>query len=157
MTYRDTGSEPTLIVPGLRPFYENISILSWPLIRITAGAILFTHGWPKLMTVGVQAFAANSLAKRGIEPSLLFAYIVIFLETAGAILLMLGLFTRPIALLLVIEFVVIIIWAQYPNGYAWNRPGGGWEYPLFWGLINLAVFMRGGGPYSLDRKLGREF
>lgn len=154
MTYRDTGAEPKLYLPALAPLYETLSVLSWPLIRITAGAILLTHGWPKLMTVGAQAFAANSLAKRGIEPSLLFAYIVIFLETGGAILLMLGLLTRPIALLLVIEFAVII-WVHIPNGYTWSRAG--WEYPLFWGLLNLAILMRGGGPYSVDRRLGREF
>ena len=34
--------------------------------------------------------------------------------------------------------------------------GGGWEYPLFWELIWVAILMRGGGPYSIDRKLGRE-
>jgi putative oxidoreductase len=153
MTYRDTGAEPTLYVPSLSSIYEKTSVLSWPLIRIAAGAFLLTHGWPKLMNVGVQAFAANSLAKRGIEPALLLAYVVFFLETAGAILLMLGLFTRAVALLLVIEFAVIV-WTHLPLGYTWSR--GGWEYPLFWGIINLAILMRGGGPYSLDRKLGRE-
>ena len=33
---------------------------------------------------------------------------------------------------------------------------GGWEYPLFWGLILFAIALRGGGPYSIDRKLGWE-
>jgi hypothetical protein len=28
--------------------------------------------------------------------------------------------------------------------------------PAFWGLIVLAILLGGGGPYSLDRKLGRE-
>jgi hypothetical protein len=27
---------------------------------------------------------------------------------------------------------------------------------LLWGLVTLAIALRGGGPYSLDRKLGRE-
>lgn len=152
MTYADRGSDPRPIIAGLGSFYENYASLYWPLIRVTAGAILFTHGWPKLMA-GAQVFATNSLAKRGIEPALLLAYVVIFLETAGAILIMLGLFTRVIAALLVIEFLVII-WVHIPNGYAWNNRG--YEYPLFWGLIFLAMVLRGGGPYSLDRKLGRE-
>jgi hypothetical protein len=26
--------------------------------------------------------------------------------------------------------------------------------PLFWGLIMFAIALRGGGPYSLDRRLG---
>ncbi len=152
MTYADKGSDPKPIVAGLRPLYETYAGLYWPLVRVSAGAILFTHGWPKLMA-GAQAFAAGSLAKRGIEPALLLAYVVIFLETAGAILIILGLFTRPIAALLVVEFAVII-WVHVPNGYAWT--GRGYEYPLLWGLIFLAMVLRGGGPYSLDRKLGKE-
>jgi putative oxidoreductase len=149
------GKEPALIVPSLASIYERLAILSWPLIRVTSGAFLLTHGWPKLMG-GVSAFAAGSLARRGLEPSVPLAYIVIFLETVGATLLMLGLFTRLIALFVVIEFAVIV-YVTLPLGYGWTRPGGGWEYPLFWGLINLAILMRGGGPYSLDRRFGREF
>jgi putative oxidoreductase len=152
MTYADKGSDPKPIVAGLGALYEKYADLYWPLIRVTAGAILFTHGWPKLMA-GVNAFAAGSLAKRGIEPALPLAYIVVFLETVGAILIILGLFTRVIASLLVVEFLVII-WVHIPNGYAWNARG--YEYPLFWGLIFLAMVLRGGGPYSLDRKLGKE-
>lgn len=153
MTYRDTGREPQLILPALSPLYEKLSILSWPLVRLIAGGFLITHGIPKL-SVGVQAFAAGSLARRGIEPALPLAYVVFFLETIGAAMIVLGLLTRPIALLLCIEFAVIV-WAHLPIGYAWAK--GGWEYPAFWGLIFLAILFRGGGPYSLDRKLGREF
>jgi uncharacterized membrane protein YphA (DoxX/SURF4 family) len=28
--------------------------------------------------------------------------------------------------------------------------------PLMWGLLFFAIALRGGGPYSLDRLLGRE-
>jgi putative oxidoreductase len=44
--------------------------------------------------------------------------------------------------------------AHWAQGFGWSR--GGWEYPLFWALIILAIALRGGGPYSLDRKLGWE-
>ena len=152
MTYADKGDDPKPLLSVMGKFYENYASLYWPLIRITAGVILLTHGWPKLIG-GVQAFAAGSLAKRGIEPALFLAYVVITLETVGAVLIILGLFTRPIAALLVIEFLVII-WVHIPNGYAWTNRG--YEYPLFWGLIFLAMLLRGGGPYSLDRKIGKE-
>jgi putative oxidoreductase len=33
----------------------------------------------------------------------------------------------------------------------------GVEFPLFWLLMLVAVFLRGGGPYSADRKIGKEF
>ena len=84
------------------------------------------------------------------------AYVVFFLETVGAVCIILGLFTRFFAAALGIQFLIITFHAHWPQGFGWNRPGGGWEYPLFWGLIWLAIGLRGGGPYSLDRKLGRE-
>lgn len=152
MSYSDNGSEARPLIGGLGPIYEKIGPLHWPLIRATVGVILFTHGWPKLM-MGVQAVAANTLAKRGIEPALALAYVLIFLEIVGAICITLGLFTRPIAVALVIQFVIIVL-QHVPNGWAWiNR---GYEFPLMWGLLFLAIAIRGGGPYSVDRAIGRE-
>jgi putative oxidoreductase len=43
---------------------------------------------------------------------------------------------------------------HWGNGFFW--PDGGFEYPLFWGIVALSFVIRGGGPYSLDAKLGRE-
>jgi hypothetical protein len=45
---------------------------------------------------------------------------------------------------------------SWRNGFQWNAQGGGWEYPAFWGLIVLAILLGGGGPWSLDRRIGRE-
>jgi putative oxidoreductase len=65
-----------------------------------------------------------------------------------------GFLTRPIAVLLVIEFAVIV-YHHIPNGYAWIVRGS--EYPLFWGgLLFVVIAIRGGGPYSVDRAIGRE-
>jgi len=102
----------------------------------------------------VGAFASGSMARRGIEPAIVAAYAVFFLETIGAVMIMLGLFTRFIAAAVAIEFAIITFVAHWPAGFAAGR--GGWEYPLFWGLIIFAIALRGGGPYSLDRKLGWE-
>lgn len=87
---------------------------------------------------GVVAFAGG-LAHRGIEPSLLFAYVIFFNETIGAVCLMLGLFTRVIAAIIAVEFAVITFVAHFPNGFSFSSPGGGWEYPLMWGLIIFAM------------------
>jgi putative oxidoreductase len=43
---------------------------------------------------------------------------------------------------------------QYFPKFGWT--GLGYEYPLMWGPVMVANAMRSGGPYSLDRKLGRE-
>ena len=144
------------MIPALGPFYDNTRDFSWLVVRLTAGGFLLIHGIQKLTGNTIAAFAANSLARRGIEPSIPLAYAVWFLETVGAVCIMLGLFTRFFAAAIFIEFLVIVFVAHWAPGFPWNRPGGGWEYPAFWGLIILAIGLRGGGPYSLDRYLGRE-
>lgn len=140
----------------LAPFYEWVGDLSYPLIRLTVGGVLLAHGIAKLAGPGVAVFAANALARRGIEPALPLAYVALFNETIGAICLMLGLFTRVIAAMIAVEFAIITFVAHFHNGFGLSNPGGGWEYPLMWGLIVFAISLRGGGPYSLDRVIGRE-
>ena len=148
--------EPRLLIPALAPFYAWVRDLSWLLIRLTAGGILLVHGWGKLMGPGAAAFAGGALARRGIEPSLPLAYVVFFNETVGAVCLMLGLLTRVVAAMIAVEMAVITFVVHWPNGFIWSTAGGGWEFPFFWGLIVFAIALRGGGPYSLDRALGRE-
>jgi len=155
-TTPERGAEPKLLIPVLDPFYNRVRELSWPLIRLTVGGTLLVHGIVKLMGPGIAVFAQNSMARRGIEPALAVAYLIYFLETVGAAAIMLGLFTRFFAAAIAIEFAVITFVANWGNGYGATRPGGGWEYPLPWGLIFLAIALRGGGPYSLDRLIGRE-
>jgi putative oxidoreductase len=144
------------MIPALAPFYEHSRDISWLIVRLTAGGFLLIHGIQKLTLNSIAGFAANSLARRGIEPSVPLAYVVFFLETVGALCIMFGLFTRVFAAAIGVQFLIIVFVAHWAPGFPWNRPGGGWEYPAFWGLIILAIGLRGGGPYSLDRKLGRE-
>jgi putative oxidoreductase len=49
--------------------------------------------------------------------------------------------------------MAVIIYQHMPN-FGWAQRG--YEYPLFWGLVMLAIALPGGGPYSLDRVIGRE-
>ena len=48
--------------------------------------------------------------------------------------------------------MAIITTLYLKNGFSWL--GRGYEFTLMWGLICFAIALRGGGPYSLDRKLG---
>ena len=143
--------KPRLLIPQLRGFYDRAEPISWLLIRLTAGLMLIPHGWPKLM-MGVTATANMALVKRGIQPAEPLAIILIAIETLGGLCIALGLFTRFWAAAAVIEMCVII-YHHLPN-FGWTARG--YEYPLFWGLILLAIALRGGGPYSIDRKLSRE-
>lgn len=142
------GSEPKLIFPGLAGFYASVSDLWYPLIRIAAGGFLLYHGWGKLM--GGVTPVASTMARNGIAPPTLFAWVVIFLETVGAIAIILGFATRFFAAAIAIEMAIIAFVAQLPNGFARM------ELFVFWGIVYFAIALRGGGPYSLDRKIGKE-
>ena len=144
-------AQPKLLFPRLQPFYQWVEPLSWALIRLTVGLMIIPHGWPKLM-MGITATANMALVKRGIAPAEPLAVVLITLETLGGLCVALGLFTRFWAAAITIEMSVIV-WHHLPK-FGWTGPG--YEYPLMWGLVMLAIVLRGGGPYSLDRVIGRE-
>jgi putative oxidoreductase len=146
----DTQAEPKLLLPGLRSFYDSVIPLTWPLIRIAVGWNLLVHGWGKV-TRGVGAYS-KGFADMGFD-SLVWIWAALGIEFVGGIALILGLFTRFFAAAAAIE-LAIITWLYWKNGFGWlNR---GYEYTLMWGLLCFAISLRGGGPYSLDRKLGTE-
>jgi putative oxidoreductase len=145
------ANAPKLLIPQLQSFYQCSEPLSWALIRVTAGLMLIPHGWPKLM-MGVGATAQMALVKRGIYPAEPLAVVLITLETLGGLCIALGLFTRFWAAAVTIEMAVIV-YHSLPK-FGWTERG--YEYPLFWGLVMLAIALRGGGPYSVDRAIGRE-
>jgi putative oxidoreductase len=91
------------------------------------------------------------VARRGVEPALVAAYLSIIVELVGTILITLGLFTRPVALLVVVEFLVIV---KSHAAAGWS--GAGAEFPFLWLIVFVVILLRGGGPYSLDARLGRE-
>jgi putative oxidoreductase len=62
-------------------------------LRIVVGIMFLMHVSGKL-TAGPGAVAANMLAKNGLEPAILWAYVIMFLELVGGICLIIGLFTR---------------------------------------------------------------
>ena len=70
----------------------------------------------------------------------------------------LGILPRPLARFFAaanaIEMGFLTFILYWGNGFSWlNR---GYEFTLMWGFLCLAIALRGGGPYSLDRAIGRE-
>src|SRR5258707_11625542 len=140
------------LIPALRPLYASLEPLSWLLIRCACGLILAVHGWGKISR-GAEAMAPT-FAKLGYGYPVALVYLLIFVEFFGGIAIAAGLFTRFIAAAVAIEMAVITFDHYLPNGSTWlNR---GYEFTLLWGLVALATWWSGGGPYSLDRKIGVE-
>jgi putative oxidoreductase len=144
--------ESKLIFPGLAGFYAAVSDLWYPMIRITVGAILLVHGWGKIKT-GITALAAY-LGQAGLVPPVPLACVVYINETIGAVCIILGLFTRFFAASIAIELAVALWLVHYAKGF--GASAGGYEYVLMWGIVMFAIALRGGGPYSLDRVIGKE-
>lgn len=147
------GSEPRLVFPALAGFYASWRDIAYTLVRIVIGYILFMHGWGKLTGAGLAGISAY-MAKQGLEPGALFALVAMFLETVGAICIILGLFTRFFAAALAIELGIAFLVVHFPHGFAANK--GGFEYVLLLGIVMFAIAVRGGGPYSVDRMIGKE-
>lgn len=142
-----------LLIPALGPLYEALEPYTWPLIRVTAGLMLVPHGYDKWVNRTFEQIAAG-FAKMGLEPAYALAVYIASLEFFGGLMLALGLFTRPVAVLVAGFMAVAVIQVHMPNGFFWIARG--YEYPLFWGLVCIAIAIRGGGRYSLDAKIGRE-
>jgi putative oxidoreductase len=123
-------------------------------MRIVIGYILLMHGWVKVKggAVGVAAF----MAKNGLEPGVAFAYAAMFLETVGAVCIIIGLFTRFFAAALAIEIAIAFVLVHLPKGFTISNNNGGYEYVLLIGIVLFVVAIRGGGPYSVDRAIGKE-
>lgn len=144
---------PKLIFPGLAGFYATWREISYALVRVVVGIMFLMHVSVKFK-IGAAAVAANIMAKNGLEPALGFAYAAMALELIGGACLIIGLFTRFFAAALAIEMLIALIAYHLPKGYA--AGGGGYEYVLLIGAVCFAIAMRGGGPYSVDAKIGKE-
>jgi putative oxidoreductase len=108
------------------------------------------HGWGKV-TRGPAAFA-KPFADAGFD-SMFWVWSALAIEFVGGIALIVGLFTRFWAAAAAIE-MALIMYLYWHNGFSWLARG--YEYVLLWGLVCFAIALRGGGPYSLDRVLGKE-
>ncbi len=149
------AGEPKLLFPGLQGFYNWAIPLSWAVVRFAAGFILFIHGIGKIQR-GMTAQSAQLAKSMPIVEPLGndFSMFLTFVELGGGICIMLGLFTRFFAAANAIEMAVLTFVVYWGNGFGWLNKG--YEFTLMWGILLFAIALRGGGPYSLDRKLGKE-
>jgi putative oxidoreductase len=146
-------NQTKLLYPRLAGFYETMLPIAATLVRVVVGIMFLMHVAGKFK-VGAAAVAANVLAKNGVEPALMWTYVIMFLETVGGVCLIVGLFTRFFAAALAIEMLIALLAVHLAKGYA--AGGGGYEYVLLIGAACFAIAIRGGGPYSVDRLIGKE-
>lgn len=146
--------QPKLIFPALAGLYERFSPFSYAFMRFATGAVLLPHGIQKVLNVPIAKFAPN-IAAKGFPFAEALAYLTYFAESAVAACLAIGLLTRIAAAIIGIEMLVIVFVFQWQFGYFWTVRG--YEFALLWAMLCIAIFFKGGGRYSVDRIIGKEF
>src|SRR5215467_8737014 len=127
-------------------FLDRLQPLGLFALRAALGLIFLTHGYPKLIRSNVEM--QHFFVQHGLPAP--FVYVAGVLEAFGGALLMIGLFTRPTALLLAIEMGVAI-WKVHSSGgiLAVHL----YEFPLALGVASLALATVGPGAVSVDEGL----
>ena len=140
--------------------YQTLLPLADALLRVAVGLALVPHGLRNTFgffpNTGVRALNLPDLAKQldesGYRPGKLWAPAISLTQLVGGPLLALGLFTRPVAAVVLVFLLVSNIERWRVGRYFWNQLG--MEYTLMWTIATFYVFIRGPGPYSLDRLIG---
>ncbi|HET6566788.1 MAG TPA: DoxX family protein [Rhodothermales bacterium] len=117
-------------------------------LRIGAGLLFMQHGAQKLFGLlggfGPGGGTAELMSQFGLAG---------VLEFFGGLLIVLGLFTRPVALILILEMLSALAIAHLPRGGFPVQNGG--ELPLLYILIYIFLLGYGAGVMSLDNLIAR--
>jgi putative oxidoreductase len=120
-----------------------MKLIGLAILRIGAGLLFMQHGAQKLFGVlggfGGAGHAAPLVSQMGLAG---------VLELGGGALIAVGLLTRPVAAILVVEMIVAFVQAHLPRGGAPVQNGG--ELALLYALIFAALASLGPSPFSLD-------
>ena len=121
-------------------------------LRIALAAMLLFHGVAKLS--GGIGFVADMLTKAGLPA--VFGYGVYIGEVVAPLLILVGLFTRPAALIVAINMIVAVLLAHTSQFFTLNETGG-WALELqgMYFFAAVAVALLGAGRYSIGGANGR--
>jgi putative oxidoreductase len=144
----------------LSALYQTLLPFADALLRVAVGLALVPHGLRNTFgffpNTGVRVFNLTDLAKQldetGYRPGKLWAPAISLTQLVGGPLLAIGLFTRPVAAVVLTFLLVSNVERWRVGRYFWNQLG--LEYTLMWTIATFYVLISGPGPYSLDRIFG---
>lgn len=115
-------------------------------LRVTSGALFLAHGLLKLFVFTLPGTVGyfESLGLPGF-----LAYLTILAEVVGGLALILGIATRIVAVALM-PVLLGALWVHSGNGWLFAGEGGGWEYPLFWLIVQGAIALLGSGAFAVN-------
>jgi len=116
------------------------------LLRVSLGALFLAHAGLKLL-VFTPAGTAAFFGSVGLPPAL--AYLTIAAEIIGGAALILGVWTRVVAIAVTPILLGAIFTVHGAAGFFFNNAHGGWEYPAFWIIALIVQALLGDGAYAL--------
>ncbi len=115
------------------------------IVRVVLGVILVAHGWPKIRNLKGTAEWMGQMFK----PGIFWAVVVSLTEFVGGIFLIFGFLTQVVAILVAIEFIVVILKMKLKKGLV-----DGYEFDLLILAAALALLTLGGGAHGIDQYFG---
>ncbi len=114
-------------------------------LRAALGIMFIAHAYLKVAVFTVPGFQ-GFLASLGL-PTLL-AWPIILAELVGGVAILAGFYGRLVSLAL-LPVLLGALAVHAPNGWVFNAPNGGWEYPAFLAVAALAHALAGDGALAL--------
>ena len=143
-------------------FQTNDNFSYW-VPRVILGCVMFPHGAQKLFGWFGGFGFTNSMTYFTQTTGLpwIIAFLIIMGESLGSLGLIVGFFTRLSALGLICIMVGAIITVHIPNGFFMNwfgkQAGEGFEYHLLVIGMSIPLLISGGGKYSVDALIHKNF
>jgi putative oxidoreductase len=119
------------------------------LLRVSLGAMFIAHSLVLKYLTFTLPGTAQFFQSLGLPAAL--AYATFWAELVGGLLLVAGVGTRWVALAL-IPVLAGATWVHAGNGWVFNAPNGGWEYPAFLTAASLVQALLGDGRYALANR-----
>ncbi len=154
------SEKPEYYIPALGGIYSALDGWAEPVLRIFVGIMLVPHGARKLFGMfggGGISGTAKFFENFGYTPAVFWVLVVGCTEFFGGLAIAAGLFTRLAALFVVIQMSVLVLNFHMPNGYFLTASNNGYEFAMLWGIAALFFVIRGGGRFSLDARMSKEF
>lgn len=132
------------------------------IIRLTLALVILPHGFQLLFGwFGGNGFSATMQYFTEVEKlPWLIGFMVIMLQSVGALFILLGIAGRLVALGTVFMFIGMIVTSHAKYGFFMNwfgtQKGEGYEYHLLVIGLALALFASGSGKWSVDRVIVSE-
>lgn len=133
---------------------RNLTTQEWAILilRLIVGIVFVAHGGQKLFMMGFGG-VAGFFGSLGIPLPMVAAIGVTLLELVGGLALILGIGTRYVAALLVLDMLVAIVTVHLTNGFFVSD--GGYELVLLLAAGALFFALAGPGQFSLDQRLAK--